>query len=191
MRAGLSVQWPVPADITVLGSEMQWVNAELAAVQGPWTFQAEWLASFTHHAQRLGPAGGAGPLADPLFYQGGYVQLLYFLTDDHDHYSLERAAFDRVTPRENFFWVPGDGGSFFGTGAWQVGARYNVLDLDDQGINGGILHNFTVGLNWFFNPNTKWQFNYIATYRDVSETVAFPDGSGWIHGWGMRFAQDF
>jgi phosphate-selective porin OprO/OprP len=192
MRAGASVQWPVPADITVLGSTMQWINVELAAVQGPWTFQAEWLASFTANVERLGPGGiGAGPSADPLLYHGGYVQLLYFLTDDHDQYHFERAAFDRVAPRENFFWVPGDGGSFFGTGAWQLGARYNWLDLNDQDINGGILHNFTAGLNWFFNPNTKWQFNYIATYRDVSQTVTFPDGSGWIHGWGMRFAQDF
>jgi phosphate-selective porin OprO/OprP len=100
-------------------------------------------------------------------------------------------AFDRVKPLENFFWVPGDGGSFLGTGAWQVGARYNLLDLDDHGIHGGVLHNLTVGLNWFWNPNTKWQFNYIATYRDVSRTTQFADGSGWIHGWGMRLAQDF
>jgi phosphate-selective porin len=40
------------------------------------------------------------------------------------------------------------------------------------------LHNFTAGLNWFFSPNTKWQFNYMATRRDVSQTADFPDGSG-------------
>jgi phosphate-selective porin OprO/OprP len=193
IRAGVSTQWPVPADITVFGDSMQWVNAELAAVQGPWTFQAEWLISYTQDAQRLDATlGRVGPLAETLVYQGGYVQLLYFLTGESDNYSLERAAFDRVIPFENFFWVRGeDGCGYLGRGAWQVGARYNYLDLNDQGINGGELHNFTAGLNWFLNPNTKWQFNYIATYRDVDETAAFPDGSGWIHGWGMRFAQDF
>lgn len=192
MRAGVSAQWPLPADITVFGDTMQWVNAELAGVNGPWTLQAEWLVSFKHDAQRVGPAGtGVGPVVDDLMYQGGYVQLLYFLTGESDNYSLERMAFDRVKPFENSFWVPTDWGSCFAKGAWQVGGRYNYLDLNDQGINGGELHNLTAGLNWFFNPNTKWQFNYIATYRDVDQTATFPDGSGWIHGWGMRFAQDF
>jgi phosphate-selective porin OprO and OprP len=191
MRAGLSTQWPIPADVTVFGSTLQFVNAEFAAVNGPWTLQAEWLASFTQNAQPAVGGAPAGTQRDNLLYHGGYVQLLYFLTGESDRYSLERMAFDRVVPQENFFWVPGDCGSLFGRGAWQVGARYNLLDLDDQGINGGALHNLTIGLNWFFNPNTKWQFNYIATDRDVSQTASFANGSGWIHGWGMRFAQDF
>jgi phosphate-selective porin OprO/OprP len=191
MRGGLSTQWPVPADVSLLGSTMQHVNAELAAVQGPWTLQAEWLVSLTQNAYELVGGLPVGSQRDNVTYHGGYVQLLYFLTGESETYSFERMAFDRVKPHESFFWVPGDAGSFLGTGAWQVGARYNYLDLNDQGINGGQLHNLTAGLNWFFNPNMKWQFNYIATYRDVSQTRAFPEGSGWIHGWGMRVAQDF
>ena len=192
IRAGASVQWPLPADITVRGDRMQWINAEFCALNGPWTLQAEWLTSFTSNAQPLNGSGaGVGPRVDSLFYQGGYVQLLYFLTGESDTYSLERMALDRMKPAENYFWVPGADGNLFGKGAWQVGARYDFLDLNDQGLNGGVLHNLTVGLNWFFNPNTKWQFNYIATHRDVSQTANFPNGSGWVHGWGMRFAQDF
>jgi phosphate-selective porin OprO/OprP len=193
IRAGVSTQWPLPADITVFGDTMQWLNFELAAVQGPWTLQAEWLLCNTQDAQRFDGIGNPlGPLSRNLLYQGGYVQLLYFLTGESDNYSLEKMAFDRVKPFENFFWVTGeDCWNYLGRGAWQVGARYNYLDLNDDGINGGELHNLTAGLNWFWNPNTKWQFNYMATYRDVSQTANFPDGSGWIHGWGMRFAQDF
>lgn len=192
IRGGVSTQWPVPADITVFGDTMQWINAEFAAVQGPWTMQAEWLMSFTSDAQRLGGGGPVGPNVDSLFYQGGYVQVLYFLTGESDTYSLEKMAFDRMKPYENFFWVRGDDcNRYCGRGAWQIGARYNFLDLNDQGINGGQLHNGTLGLNWFWNPNTKVQFNYIATYRDVSQTADFPNGSGWINGWGVRFAQDF
>lgn len=193
IRAGLSTQWPIPADVSLAGSTVQTVNFELAAVQGPWTLQAEWLVNLTQNAHPIVGGLPAGPELDNVLYQGGYVQLLYFLTGESDNYVFEKMAFDRVKPFENYFWVPGDGGSLFGRGAWQVGARYNYLDLNDQGINGGILHNFTAGLNWFFNPNTKWQFNYIATYRDVSQASDrnIADGSGWIHGWGMRFAQDF
>jgi phosphate-selective porin OprO/OprP len=191
-RAGTSSQWPVPADVITRGDRMHWLNFEFCALQGPWTLQAEWLTSFTSNARATNNlAQGIGPRVDSLFYQGGYVQLLYFLTGESDNYSLERMALDRVKPFENYFWVRGEDGHLFGRGAWQLGARYNYLDLNDQDINGGILHNFTTGVNWFFNPNTKWQFNYIATYRDVSQTANFPDGSGWIHGWGMRFAQDF
>ena len=76
-----------------------------------------------------------------------------------------------------------------GPGAWQIGGRYNYLDLNDNGLDGGILHNFTGGLNWFFNPNMKLQFDYMATHRDAP--LAGNLGDGWIHGFGMRLASDF
>jgi phosphate-selective porin OprO/OprP len=196
IRSGISSTWPVPADTgQVLGSEMQWINLELVAVQGPWTFQSEYLMDFHHNAQATNAAGaGVGPFVDTLFYHGGYVQLLYFLTGESDNYNRKTGAFDRVIPFENYFLVSEeDGYHCHGKGAWQVGARYNFLDLNDEGIDGGLLHNFTLGLNWFLNPNMKIQFDYFATHRDAPTvpTANFPDGDGWIHGWGCRFAHDF
>ena len=47
-----------------------------------------------------------------------------------------------------------------GYGAWQVGIRYNYLNLNDKGIDGGVLDDITLGLNWFINPNMKFQWNY-------------------------------
>ena len=82
----------------------------------------------------------------------------------------------------------------FGTGAWQVGARYNYLDLNDKGLNGGILHNVSAGVNWFLNPNMKVQFNYMATYRDAPFAAIGANanpGDGWVNGWGLRLAHDF
>jgi len=123
-------------------------------------------------------------------YHGGYVQVMRFLTGEHDHYSKKTGAFERVKPNENFFFVRDSSGNICrGRGAWQIGARYNYLDLNDKGLNGGIVHNMTYGLNWFLNPNMKMQFDYIATYRDAA--LAGSLGDGWIHGWGMRFAHDF
>jgi hypothetical protein len=46
-------------------------------------------------------------------------------------------------------------------------------------------------LNWFLNPNLKFQWNYMATYRDVDLVPAFAAGSGVVHGFGMRMAIDF
>jgi phosphate-selective porin OprO/OprP len=186
IRTGLSVDWPQPAAITLYGDDLQQVNMEMAAIYGPWTFQAEYLLSSYQDARTT----FASPTNGNAVYHGGYIQLLRFLTNDHDHYSKKTGFFERVKPTENFFLVrDASGCRCFGTGAWQVGARYNYLDLNDNGLNGGILHNMTTGVNWFLNPNMKLQFDYIATYRDAA--LAGSLGDGWIHGWGMRFAHDF
>ncbi len=188
IRSGIATVWPVPADTGFLIADgKSYLNGELAGVHGPWTLQAEYLVAFVHDAQ---PPGGPPPgPADPI-YHGGYVQLFYFLTGEHDNYNRKTAVFERVIPHENFFWVRDCNGNLGGGwGAWQVGARYNYLDLNDQGLNGGILHNATLGLNWYLNPNVKMQFNYMATHREAALPAGA--GDGWIHGWGVRLATDF
>lgn len=186
IRTGLSGNWPTPANITLFGDDEQTANAEIAAVYGSWTFQAEYLVNALQDARLTSGA----PLGTSAVYHGGYVQLLYFLTGESDHYGKRLGAFERVRPNENFFLVRDTHGQrCFGSGAWQAGARYNYLDLNDEGLNGGILHNGTFGLNWFLNPNMKLQFNYMLTYRDAP--LAADSGDGLIHGWGMRLAHDF
>lgn len=188
VRAGLAGDWPVPAGITLYGDDMQWFNTEIASVYGPWTFQGEYLLSSLQDARsNLSQPGGENAV-----YHGGYLQLMYFLTGEHDEYNKKTGVFERLKPHENFTFSKGRCGSALtGLGAWQVGVRYNYLDLNDSGFNGGMLHNLTTGLNWFWNPNSKVQFNYIATYRDSSDTPNFPNGSGWINGFGTRIAIDF
>ncbi len=187
IRTGLAGDWSVPAGISLYGDDMQWLNSEFVAVNGSWTFQSEYLVSNLHEARTV--LGGPGVNAA---YHGGYVQLLKFLTGEHDHYNKATGIFERVTPTENFFLVRDRcGNRASGMGAWQVGTRYNYLDLNDKSLNGGELHNITSGLNWFWNPNMKWQFNYIATYRDVTDVASVAGGSGWIHGFGTRIACDF
>ncbi len=187
VRTGLSSIWPVPASTgTLFGDDEQWINGELVGVMGSWTLQAEYLYSGLQDAR----TAAAGPLGNTASYHGGYIQILRFLTGEHDHYSKKTGFFERVVPNENAFLVrDADGCLCHGRGAWQIGARYNYLDLNDAGINGGVLHDMTYGLNWFLNPNMKMQFNYSATYRDAA--LAGDLGDGWIHGWGIRLAHDF
>ena len=54
-------------------------------------------------------------------------------------------------------------------------------------FNGGILNSLTLGVNWFLNPNLKFQFNYDITYRSQ---VAQTDPA-WINAGGVRMAFDF
>ncbi len=186
IRAGISSQWPLPGDTgTLFGDQGQWINTEFVVVQDRWTFQSEYLASFLQDAGKT-----ATTRNQDLFYHGGYVQVMYFLTDDHDSYDRkERASFGRVKPKKNFRFLRTDPCDCYdGWGAWQVGVRYNYLDLNDKGINGGELNNYTAGLNWFLNPNMKIQANYMLTEKNSNPTSA---GEGMIHGWGFRFAHDF
>jgi phosphate-selective porin OprO/OprP len=97
-----------------------------------------------------------------------------------------------VAPYENFFAVANPCRNFFGRGAWQVGIRYDHLDLSDGDttLNGGVIQDVTVGLNWFWNPRMKLQWNYVYTRRDAPSGATFGDNSN-MTGIGMRLAHDF
>lgn len=187
VRTGISAYWPVPASTGLLaGDDIVQLNGELAAVDGPWTFQTEYLVNQMSEAADIIGNVVQPPVGD-VVYHGGYVQVLYFLTGEHDNYDKLYGVFTRVIPNRDFYFRRGCGAA--GPGAWQIGARYNYLDLNDNGIDGGILNNLTVGLNWFLNPNMKVQFNYMCTDRDAA--LAGDLGDGLIHGWGVRLAHDF
>ncbi len=187
IRSGLSADWPVPATTGRLaGDTVQFINGEIAGVHGPWTYQGEYLVSYMQGAADI-IGGVVQPTVGTVSYHGGYFQLLYFLTGEHDNYNKATGVFERVIPNNNFYFRRGYVAS--GPGAWQVGARYNFLDLNDATLDGGVLHNVTCGLNWFLNPNLKFQFDYFATHRDAA--LGGDLGDGWIHGFGTRMAYDF
>lgn len=184
IRSGVSSTWPVPADTGILlADHQQFLNAELVGIHGPWTIQSEYLVAFVQDVQQA----SSGATASHATYHGGYVQVLYFLTGESDHYNRRTAALERVLPFRDA--VGGMTASQGGRGAWQVGARYNYLNLNSQGLAGGILNNYVLGLNWFLNPNMKLQFDYSAT--DRRGPLAGSQGDGWVHAWGTRVAHDF
>lgn len=179
---------PIYADTGTMGaSTINYFGAETAINSGPWTVQAEFTGIvITDAVQPFQPPAVPVDRGTP-FYYGGYVQALWFLTGEHTSYSRSRAAFDRVTPLENFYPVRSNRGEACGWGAWQIGARYDAINLNSPGINGGVLNGFTFGLNWYWNPNMKVQFNYDLTHRgDVNQVP-----SGLINAWGLRYAMDF
>lgn len=51
-----------------------------------------------------------------------------------------------------------------------MAVRWSYLDLRDGPIDGGVLEDLTLGLNWYLNKNTKFQLNYIHAMLD--RTVA-------------------
>ena len=117
---------------------------------------------------------------------------MYFLTGEYRPYGRTAvhgsgAAPTRVVPLSNFFWLPGESGNIFSKGAWQVGARYCYTNLEDGQISGGVVNEVTLGLNWFLNPNMKFQWNYDIGHRELTCGTS----SGNYQGFGMRMAMDF
>jgi phosphate-selective porin OprO/OprP len=186
------------------------ISPEFLAIWGPWTVQAEYMGTFLQDTaynilnnqtpggvpitanipsaqQALFNAFLAGQGGGNVYFQATYVEVLYFLTGESRGYDRRMGICDRIVPINNFFWTSSRDGGACGWGAWQVGARYNYVNLNSGLINGGILNSITLGINWFLNPNLKFQFNYDITYRSQ---VAQTD-PGWINAGGLRLAFDF
>lgn len=128
-----------------------------------------------------------------LQFHGGYFYLSYFLTGEHIPWDRETGCLDRVEPFENFFLVDTCcDGVRGGWGAWQIAARYSYLDLSDNDIQGGIGESVTAGVNWYWNPWAKWQFNYIyGNIWDNDENAVGGVNFGDYHVLGTRFLIDF
>jgi phosphate-selective porin OprO/OprP len=165
----------------IFGNRETRIVPELVGVAGPFSFQSEYYLSWLSRAEL--PRGSQRIPVGTAFFHGGYVELHYFLTGEHREYDHERMAFTRVTPKNPLQWT----GSQRGWGAWQLAFRYGYLDLNNSGIEGGTSHEFVAGVNWFLNPNTKIQANYVLTHRQALD----PDGNGFINGFGIRTAWDF
>lgn len=48
------------------------------------------------------------------------------------------------------------------TGLWQLGLRYDTIDLDDGNVLGGQMDSLTVGANVYLRTNFKFALNYVA-----------------------------
>ena len=55
-----------------------------------------------------------------------------------------------------------------GWGALSINARYDSLDLTDEGIQGGDLDTFAVGVNWWLHKQTRLQLNYFNSDATLS-----------------------
>lgn len=121
----------------------QTVAGEFYYTDGPLSLLSE--ARLAHVARQSG-------LSDPTFW-GGAAQVTYFLTGEQREYQLIGSTFGRVAPKESVW----DGG----IGAWEVGLRFDTVDLQDQDVRGGRLYSGTVGLSWWPISRLRLMANYV------------------------------
>lgn len=133
----------------------------------------------------------ASALPDPDF-SGWYVQGSWVLTGESRNYNAGSAGFDGPKPAKAFSLEKGT------WGAWELGLRYSVLDLNYRendlpalgSIRGGEQEILSVGLNWYLNPGVAMQF----TWRNVSVDRTSPGGTAFGAGTtpalGVQVGQD-
>jgi phosphate-selective porin OprO/OprP len=132
---------------------------------GPFGFMAEYVASNQEMRRDPLPAAGGDSLREDLHHEAWQVAVSYALTG-------ENASYKGLIPASPF--APGEGG----WGAFEVAARYNEIDFDDDSFDGGATsfadpttsateaQGFTVGLNWYLNRWVKLMVNYDRTSFD-------------------------
>jgi len=212
-------------DTGALVAEHLWITGlEALYVLGPFSVQAEYGWNFVDNVRGVISPGGAGfPPAGSLItfkgapqnfvFNGGYIQLSYILTGESRGYdkkigTLSRDYFGGKGPFTNawFTWDEDRHHLNWGWGAWELAARYSYVDLNDgtglQRVEGGIMHGFSAGLNWYLNNAVKLQFEYVWDQRSDVPTVATgkqivtppsPNTTvpGFIGGLGMRVQVSF
>jgi phosphate-selective porin OprO/OprP len=132
------------------------VDTDLIATRNVNLFNAELAASYgSLYAQSELVHAAVNQIGGPsLLFSGAYLQAGYFLTGERRAYNRPAGVFGRVVPRCPV-------GKQGGPGAWEIATRWSTIDLDDENVVGGRCENATIGVNWYLNRFTKFQFNYI------------------------------
>lgn len=124
-------------------------------------------------------------------FHGGYAYIAYFLTGEYMPWNRKSGTLARPKPLENFFLVDTcNDGVRGGWGAWQIAYRWSHADFSDQDVLGGVGTSHTLGLNWYWNPYARMQFNAIHGEIDEHAPVAGLT-SGHYTILGTRFMVDF
>lgn len=135
---------------------------EAAGVFGPFSLQGE----YNHlSVDRFGTASTVN-------FDGYYVFGSFFITGESRVF--KNGNVDRIKPFTDF--NPRKGG----WGAFELLARYDVLDLTDDGLQsiaGDPVNkkgdSWTLGLNWYLNPNVRFVANYIR-FKGENSPLVFP-----------------
>ena len=123
-------------DVNIIAGEMAYVNSSLS-------LQGEVVQTTVNTENGQGNA----PFAHEIISY--YGQLSYFLTEESRSYKSSLTGFGRVKPKNNY--------GKNGWGALEVAARFSAIDMQEDGS----LEDFTIGLNWYLNPNTRVMLNYV------------------------------
>jgi len=127
----------------------------------------------------------AGLNGDKASLSGGYVEVGYFLTGESRPLKLDKGAWDR--PKVSRPVHEG------GMGAIAINARFDRIDLTNDGLEGGEQNLWILGVNWYLNRHTRIMANYSHAKIDAAFDVAAngADGKNSVDALGVRFQVDW
>ena len=113
------------------------IGLESFWINGPFKLQGEYMKTTVDRYAS----------ADDFSGTGGYVSGVWNVTGEHF---------------SNKAGIPGTPGATNpASGMWQVGLRYDTMDLDDGVVLGGRMDTITAGVNWYWRSNFKVGLNYV------------------------------
>lgn len=147
---------------------------ELAAQKKNFLIQGEYFDIALDRRNR------AANVTDPKF-SGWYVEGGWVLTGEQRKYNPANFAFDAPAIENPFDPKAGK------WGAWELAARYSVLDLNHHEyatvaadrVRGGVQEIATVGLNWFPNSVTKFSLDYLDVDVDRRDAAGVQIGQSY------------
>ena len=121
---------------STVGLESYWVN-------GPFKLQAEYMLNTVDRYDTGFVTQPGGDFES----SGGYLSGVWNITGE---------------TWSNKGGVPGTSKpSDPGRGMWQLGLRYDTMDLDDGIVQGGQMDTWTVGVNYYWQSNFKFMVDYV------------------------------
>lgn len=124
-------------------------GAELAAVAGPLSLQAEFLDALVDEAD-----------GNRLNFYGVYAEVSWFVTGEHRAYDPKIGAFGRTSPRNPFSVSKGQ------WGALELAARYSNVHLNDDDLRGGIENDVTAAINWYLFSNLRLMLDWVYGHQN-------------------------
>lgn len=135
-QADLAVVRLVDAGSMVDADRLRTFGFEGAWVNGPVKLQGEWLHG------RVDRYDHADFDAD-----AGYLSAMWNVTGETWTYKTGTVA--TSAPSSLY------------RGLWQLGARWDRVNLDDGSIEGGTMDALTIGVNWYWHKYTRLSLNYV------------------------------
>jgi len=149
---------------TVGTNNLSMYGLELAWKRGSSWLHAEWIRSDVDTVEGTRGFGGV------------VLQAGRFLTGLSRPWDNLHGVWGRVRPDSRY-----TGGNPFKAsngGEWEVAARYSSVDLTDGHVDGGLVRDYTVGVNWYPADTWKLQFNWVHSRVE---------NSGYANIWILRY----
>jgi phosphate-selective porin OprO and OprP len=116
-------------------------SLEMLYIKGPVLVQGEYFRAF-HSIMD----------ADDIALNGFYVQGSFMITGESRPYS--RGIPGGISPEAD-------------SGAWEVAGRFSYIDLNHQGVAGGLQQNISLGINYYASSRIRFMANVIFVNVDI------------------------